>query len=356
MFNQEHWRQQIAERLGAFARNPRQEIQLAGAPSLLAYLATQALAPFLEVFQSEPIDAVLALSNLTRGPGANLLVRRAIRRPYHSAAQIDRDLRGSQPIRLAAEQLLVELHVIPLARQRLNGARDEWLRATLERDLEAFPGEFQQLRRVVADPGGHARFDALRRLKTREGRYSPADIVLLHESLSDSAAQVRAAAARLLGMIADMPPVLMIRKLIEVALHDCDAETRFAAARAIGMLRDSMTSPQLLDMLSEHLFARDRFYRASAALVLGQLGEMAGAPILVRNLASLLEDEDAYVREAAARALGRIGAAAATPEVLSALMRATHDAEMQVHEAATDALITLRDLRGTREIELAAAV
>jgi HEAT repeat protein len=259
-------------------------------------------------------------------------------------------------MRQALEQLLVELQVVTLVRQRLNGARDEWLRAALERDMDGFAGEWQQLRRVVADTGGLARFEALRRLRLREGRYSPADIVLMHESLSDSSAQVRATAARLLGMISEPPPVLMIKKLIDIALRDCDAETRFAAARAIGMLRDHVTSPQLLAVLSNHLFDRDRFYRASAAMVLGQLGEMAGAPTMVRNLTRLLDDEDAYVREAAARALGRIGSAAATPDVLLALTRATQDAEMQVHEAATDSLIILRDLRNKREVELAAAV
>ena len=54
MFDQATWRRQIADQLNGFARNPRQEMQLAGAPTLLAYLVARTLAPFLEAFQHEP--------------------------------------------------------------------------------------------------------------------------------------------------------------------------------------------------------------------------------------------------------------------------------------------------------------
>lgn len=353
MFDQEQWRHQIAERLGAFARNPRQEIQLAGSPSLLAYLVVQTLDPFLEAFQEDPIQAVLTLAEISRGPGANQIVKRAARRMYQLAAQLDREMRGSPDIRVAAEQLLVELQTVSIVRQRLNGSREDWLRTTLEHDLNGYPGEFTHLRRTLSDPGGQVRLEALRRLRTREGRYQPGDLVLIHEGLSDSSATVRAQSARLLGMIAGTPPPLLTKVLVQVALYDCDAETRYASARAIGMLRESFASPHLLDFLSSHLFDKDRFHRAAAALVLGQLGELAAAPILVRNLTKLLDDEDVYAREAAARSLGKLGIAAATPEVLSALLRATQDSEIQVHEAASDALIALRDARPTQELEMA---
>jgi HEAT repeats len=353
MFDQEQWRRQISERLSGFARNPRQEIQLAGSSSLLAYLIVQTLEPFLEAFREDPIQAVLTLAEISRSPGANQIVRRAARSTYQSAAQVDRDLRGSREIRTAAEQILVELQTIAIARQRLNGMREEWLRTALERDLDEYPGEFTQLRRAAQDPSGQVRFDALRRLRAREGRYSPADFVLLHDSLSDSSAQVRALTARLLGMIAEPPPQLLSNTLVQVALHDCDAETRFAASRAIGMLREHLASPQLLDCLADHLADSDRFHRAAAALVLGQLGDLAGTPTLIQSLTRLLDDSDVYAREAAACALGRIGAPAATAEVLAALLRATQDSEVQVHEAATDALLALRAIPAVADLELA---
>lgn len=356
MFDRTLWRRAIARRLGDFARNPRQEIQLAGAPSVLGYLLTQTLAPFLETFQQEPIAAVLALAEITRGPGADQIVRRATRIQYQSAPQVDRELRASRELRAAAEHLLVELQTIPLVRQQLNSTHESWLRAALERELDAFPGEFAQLRRVVRDPAWQARFEALRALRGRQGHYTPADLVLIHDGLGDSAAHVRAAAARALGSFAGTPPPLLVKTLVRTALHDCDAETRFAGARALGQLRAHITTPHLLDQLSAGLFDEDSFVRSAAALALGQLGAYAGAPLLVRNLTRLLDDPDPYAREAAARALGEIGAAAATPEVLAALARAAESDEVAVHEAATDALARLRETNGqaSRQIEVSA--
>lgn len=357
MFNQETWRRQIAERLGGFARNPRQEMQIAGAPSTLALLVTHTLDPFLEAFQTEPVAAVLTLAEIVRGAGADQIVLRATRMRYQHAAQMDRELRGSRELRAACEQLLVELQTISSVRQRLNGGREEWLRTSIERDLDVFPGEFQQLRRVLSDPGGQARAEALRQLRARHGRYTPGDLVLLHDGLRDGAAHVRASAARMLGMLAGPPPALLMRTLVHVALHDCDAETRFAAARAIGILRQAITSPQLLDQLSEYLSDGDSFVRSATALVLGQLGELSATPRVVSRLTRLLEDPDAYTREAAARALGRLGATAATPAVLAALGRAVQDGDIQVHEAATDSLILLREAEpaaGTLEIAASA--
>lgn len=353
MFDHETWRHEITKRLGGFARNPRQEMQLAGAPSLLSYMVMRTLEPFLEAFQHEPIAAVLALADLSRGPGADQIVRRATRLRYQSAAQVDRELRAGKDIRAAIEHLLIELQTVALVRQRLNGSREEWLRFTLDRELDTFPGEFVHLRRILNDPGWQTRYEALRGLRSRKGRYTPADLVLIHDGLGDSAAHVRAAAARMLGLIAEPPPGLLIKTLVRVSLHDCDAETRFAAARAVGALREHVTSPQLLDHLSACLFDEDSFVRSSSALVLGQLGEMAGAPLLVKNLIQLLNDSDPYAREAAARALGQVGPSAATSDVIASLTRAAQEDDINVHEAAMDSISRLRELRAVTPLQLA---
>ena len=65
MFDQDTWRRQIGEHLRGFARNPRQEMQLAGAPSLFSFLVLRTLDPFLEAFQREPIAAVMTLAAIT---------------------------------------------------------------------------------------------------------------------------------------------------------------------------------------------------------------------------------------------------------------------------------------------------
>lgn len=356
MFDQDTWRRQIAASIKGFTRNPRQEMQLAGAPTLLSFLVACTLTPFLEAFQREPIAAVLTLAAITHTPGADQLVLRATRLRYQSASQIDRELRASREIRTAVEQLLIELQTIELVRQRLNGSREEWVRSSLDRDLEQFIGEFAQLRRVLHDPSWQTRTDALRALRDRKGRYSPADLVLIHDGLTDSAAHVRAAAARMLGMIAEPPGALLQKTLVRVALHDSDAETRAAAARAVGMLREYVSSPQLLDQLSACLFHDDSFVRSAAALVLGELGDMISAPLLIKHLMRLLTDSDPYAREAAARALGRIGCLAATPEVMAALSRAVEDSEITVHEAAGDALMRLRAAQNGQPLAVPAPI
>lgn len=348
MFNQEIWRQRVADRLGGFARNPRQDIQIAGTGSVLAYLAVRTLEPFLEAFQREPVAAVLALAEITRGPGADQIVRRASQMRYQVSHLIERELRTRAELRGAVEQILVHLGVIHMARQRLNSTRDEWLRVTLLAELDNYsPGEFSQLRRLLHDPGWQSRYETIRSLRTRDGRYSAADLVLLHDGLGDSASHVRAAAARQLGQFAGTPPVPLVKALTRVALYDCDLETRYAAARTLGALRDRIASPQLIDHLGQCLGDEDNFVRSAAALALGQLGELAGTPDMIARLAGMVADPDPYTREAAARALGQIGAAAATSGVLNALAHAMEDADANVHEAAVDSLTRLRKIRAT---------
>jgi HEAT repeat protein len=346
MFNQQTWRSEIAGRLAAFTRNPEQEMHVNGASSLFVYLSARTIEPFLAAFQQTPVAAVLTLAELHCGPGADLLVSRAPALRYQSAVLLARELRASAALRAALEQLLLGLQTVALARQRLNSSRDEWLRLGLLRELALFPShELTALRHLLNESDWHGRYEAIRRLRQRQGSYSSADLVLLNDSLNDSASNVRAEAARMLGMFDGTPPAVLVKALTRVALDDCDQETRYAAARALGSLRERIASPQLLDQVAEQLAHEDYFYRSAAALVLGQLGDMAGIPSIVGRLTELLADEDFYVREAAARALGRIGASAATPEVLSALTLAVQDSDANVHEAAVEALVRLRGLR-----------
>ncbi len=356
MFDQETWRSRIAERLAGFMRNPRQDIQIAGTASVLGYLAVRTLEPFLEAFQEEPVAAVMVLAEITRGPGADMIVRRASQMRFQVSNLIERELRTRAELRAAIEQILVTLNVIHVARQRLNSGRDEWLRLTLLGELDLFgPDEFVQLRRLLQDPGWQSRYETIRSLRLRGGHYSAADLVLLHDGLSDGASHVRSAAARMLSQFAGTPPAPLVKALTRVALYDCDIETRYAAARTLGALRDRIASPQLIDHLGLCLDDQDNFVRSAAALALGQLGELAGTPTLIAKLTNLISDGDSYAREAAARALGRIGGAAAIISVISALTRAVEDSDANVHEAAIDALTRLRKLRATMPLNPARA-
>jgi hypothetical protein len=117
MFTRERWRQQIAERLDRFARNPHQEIRLAGVSTPLPYLVAQTLSPFCEALHQEPINAIETLASITRGAGADQIVKEAFNRQYQSAVQTDREMRAGKEYRATIEDLLIELQTILIARQ-----------------------------------------------------------------------------------------------------------------------------------------------------------------------------------------------------------------------------------------------
>ncbi|MGQ9548988.1 MAG: HEAT repeat domain-containing protein [Roseiflexus sp.] len=342
MFDRQLWQRQIIDYLEVFARHPRQEVQLSGGTDVVPHLVLRTLIPFFQAFHTYPLAAAVTLASMTHDTGANYLVQRVLRNRYPTAIDIDRDLRTRQEVCVTVEHLVVELQTIPLTIQRLNARHGFWLRSKIERELDVYPWPFAQIRNLLQELNGQNRIEALRRLRSRNGRYGADDLALIEASLSDAIAQVRAYAARLLGVMVDAPPVSLVIRLLQVALRDSDAETRFAAARALGLLRERAVTHDALMYIESHLRHDDPFYRSAAALALGQLGDYAGQPIVVASLCRLLHDPDAYARETAARALGRIGAPAALPDVLAALSRAAQDNDLQVHEAATDALTLLR--------------
>ncbi len=347
-FDQEIWRAQVAESLGGFNRNPHQDLSLAGTGTLLGYLVVRTLEPWLAAFEVTPVAAVLALAEMTRGPGADRLVQRAVRLRFQAAALIERELRSRDDLRGAVEQILVTLNVIHMARQRLNSSRDEWLRLSLLAELDSFgASDFVLLRRLLHDPGWQSRYEAIRGLRVRNGAYTAADLVLIHDGLNDSAVHVRAAAARILSLFTETPPQPLVNLLMRVAIYDSDVETRFAAARTMGALRDRIASPQLVEHLGRCLGEPDHFVRSAAAIALGELGELAGSPAIIASLIILIDDNDPYTREAAARTLGRMGTAAATAPVMRALTHAMGDGDSNVHAAALDTLMHLRRIRAT---------
>lgn len=351
MFDQEAWYNKIVDELNSFARNPWQEVLVQGASSLIGYLAFRTLEPFLEAYEREPINAVIALANITRSPGGDHIVQRAKQLRFQGARLLERDIHLFPELCATIEQLIVALNIIHLVRQRLNSSRDEWLRQTLFEELNTFsPETFVQIRHLLRDPGWKIRYDSIHRLKIQHGNFSPSQLILLSEGLKDSVSEVRTVAARRLGEFADSPPIQLVKALIQIALHDCDMKTRNAAARSLGNLRHRIASPEILDMLAVHLRDNDCFVRSATAMLLTELGEMAGTPLIIQNLVHLLQDSDPYVREAAAIAIGRMGPAALNKQVMDALTRAGQDVDSDVHEAAVESLLQIRKLRATMPI------
>jgi hypothetical protein len=357
LFDQAIWREQILTRLTPFTRNPTQELHLSGTSSTLAFLLYQTVQPFCMAFEHEPLAAVLALSELTRRPGANYLVHNARRFFFQGAVLVERELRHSPELRIVLDELTLELHTLQIVLQRLSRTRVEWLRRAMTQDLARYPAphEFQHIRRQLSDPEWQSRFVDLQALRVLHGVYGPPELAVLAECLQDSSSHVRAASARLLGQAQMRLPQPLLRQLLQVAVHDGELETRFAAARACGELRAQVAIPVLLRWLLEPLSDDDAYVRSASAMLLGQLGDAVTLPELHDGLALLLSDGDAYVREAAARALGRIGAPAAVSKVLSRLAKAVEDPDASVHDAALEALGRLRTLRATQPLSIAVA-
>jgi len=352
MFNQEAWQNEIFEHLNTFARNPWQEVVINGAHTLIGYLAIRTLEPFLDAFEREPINAVLTLASITRGPGCDHIVQRATQLRFQGARLLEREFHTVPDLCHAVEDIMVALNMIHLVRQRLNSSRDDWLRQTLMHELGMYqPNMFLQIRHLLEDPGWKLRHEAICKLKNQHGNFTPSQLIQLSEALKDSVSEVRTAAARRLGEFARIPPTPLVKALVHVALHDCDMKTRNAAARSLGGLRDRIASPEILDMLSEHLSDTDSFVRSATAMLLTELGEMAGIPAIINQLIRLLRDSDPYVREAAAIALGRMGQSAVTPEVMDALTQTGQDVDADVHEAAVESLLKLRKLRTTLPLQ-----
>lgn len=348
MFDQEQWQNQIIDRFNTFARHPYQDVLISGAHTLLGYLATRMLEPFLETFQHEPVNAVLVLAEITRSSGTDHIIRRATHLRFQGARLLEREMAARRDVCVTIEQLMVALNVVHLARQRLNSSRDEWLRQTLAHELDSYDTSlFVRVRHLLEDPGWKLRLDAISRLKQRQGEFSPADLILLREGLKDSSSEVRSAAARRLGDFAQTPPIPLVKALVQVSLHDCDMKTRRVAARALGSLRDRIASPEILELLVRHLSDGDCFVRSATAMLLIELGEVAATPPVINNLIDLLIDSDPYVREAAALALGHMGPPAVTQQVMEALTEAGADSDSAVHEAAVESLVRLRKLRSS---------
>lgn len=346
-FNRKIWVSQIDERLFGFARSPWRDVQISGATTMLSYLVKRTIEPFIDALERVPISAIRTLTEITDEPGANYIVLHARKIRYRPTYRLERELHRRQDLCAAVEDLMIALNTIHMARQRLNNQRDDWLRSTLLKELEAYKtGVFSELRPLLHDDRSKSLYEIICDMRQREGHFTPADLILLNEALEDSRASVRAEAARRLGELRGTPAEPMISKLVRVALFDRDLRVRNTTARALGALRDRLTSLDMLDELAEQLLSKDNFVRSAAAQVLGELGEIAGQSKIIEKLVPiLLKDEDTFVRTAAACALSNLGLAAATPEVMNALMQAGQNDDEQVHIAAVNSLLQLRELR-----------
>lgn len=344
MFDLARWQKEAQHRLLPFLKRPRREPFLAGTSSLLVYLITRTLEPFLEAYEENAIEATLALAAIDRGAGANFLVRNAPQLRYQGALLLRRELAVSAPLRQVVGRILLKLGIIELVKNGLDDIQGEWFRLSLLNEIERWTigGELKELRDALDTIPWQSRYAAIQSLRRQTGEYSSDDLALLESALRDSSNHVRSAAARILGQVHGAISHSIQQALLETALHDHDLGTRYAAARALGTLRGRIAIDEVIDQLTAALVDEDSFVRSAAGLVIGQLGLAAAQPRVIGHLTAALNDRDPYVREAAAQALGLLGETAASEETLAALTAALHDTDFYVHNAASSALSRLQ--------------
>ncbi len=143
---------------------------------------------------------------------------------------------------------------------------------------------------------------------------------------------------RLLALLARLPhgPArVRVQQRFLNALDDSDSDVRDAAARALGTL--AQASPEVVKALLNALKDKNSHVRSAAAYALGNLGQ--ASPEVVKALLNALKDKEAHVRSAAAEGLRKLGQA--SPEVVDALVNALKDPQILPRYAVAGALGTL---------------
>ena len=144
----------------------------------------------------------------------------------------------------------------------------------------------------------------------------------LRALLKDQDADVRAVALELVGLLGDAGDA----ELVGERLRDTSAEVRAKAARALGRLGAGEGTAQLRAALDDRI----GFVRATAAAALGLIGDRAAVPALL----ALAREDSFDAAQAAAKALARIDRialdrAAAEPDAALPLQEAADLAEVR---------------------------
>ncbi len=158
---------------------------------------------------------------------------------------------------------------------------------------------------------------------------------VLLDALKDDRAEVRSAAANVLGGLpqhaSEVVPALMR------AVDDNDHEVRLLATHSLGLMGSA--GRQAIPLLIENLGGKDVQLRGWSAAALGKLGPIDPS-VLPALIQFLRKESNAFNRDAAAHALGRMGAQArdAVPALIEAL-KVTDLAEPKMAWMSREAVI-----------------
>ncbi len=176
------------------------------------------------------------------------------------------------------------------------------------------------LRRLLEDPCGEIRAQALEGLSEQAAQGAPIEEVLVDRALHDPSAAVRCAAVDAALTILSTPAPAIISMAT-----DPDNSVRMTVGRAIGSFKSDEGIPALLDLLNDS----DNTVRFEAAVALAEHGDHRGERELIEALVARREDACE-----AARALGLLGTCRAIPALKQAAKRTFTAADLKAVSAA----------------------
>lgn len=191
--------------------------------------------------------------------------------------------------------------------------------ATIDKDIA-----FELVQLVVGDTKARVRYAAVSKMAT-VGTANPQEAlpILRHALLTDSEADVRAAAADAIGAL---QLTEAFDELKTVYYETGDWIIQLSILAALGELND----PRGFEILEHALQGDNELIHAIAVGALGELGDRRGIPLLVQQSTS----SDWQVRYRVAQALGHFDG----PDVEAALQQLSKDEMAQIAEEAANHL------------------
>ena len=191
-------------------------------------------------------------------------------------------------------------------------------------------------------------FKPRHRTTDRPRSFDKSAVPLLVQSLDDSVAEVRLAAAQTLGGLgaAAVDSVEQLTMLLNDPVTSC----RLAAVNSLGAI--GPVAAEATQALVEAVGKDHRKVRAAACRALGAIGQPTDE--VLTALAAAVSDNDAAVRSQAARSLGGFGIG--RPGVVSALKVAMNDESAAVRAQAVAAISAIPEAINASVSDLVAAI
>lgn len=136
-FSLDQWKQQLAARWQQFAADPRGALNALGANSAYFAMAGMALYPIAQAIASRDLSALGLLYSLGAGVGVNLFANALQDWANESDAVLALQAQAEQPeVRAALEVILEKLEALPAIEIHARAEEREWLRQTLQAELQ----------------------------------------------------------------------------------------------------------------------------------------------------------------------------------------------------------------------------